>query len=99
MTKPMGTPATLPTTYNKITKSDTNTRAEQLSVLLSSRILCQRRTSKIGKLPYESLTKIDIIHLYHSMIHDSRRSYFIFLKGFPELRFLMLNEVPTIATE
>ncbi|CAL9731819.1 F-box protein Das1p [Monosporozyma unispora] len=75
------------------------TNMEQLDALLSSRILNQRQDNKVDRLPHEPLTKMDIINLYHAMIHHFKQTYFTFLKGFPELRFLMLNDIPTIAIE
>lgn len=91
--------AILPTTNNDSTEPGTTTGVDQLDALLSSRILDQRQTNRIDRLPHEPLTKMDVIHLYHSMIHHFKQTYFTFLKGFPELRFLMLNDIPTIAIE
>ncbi|CCC71942.1 hypothetical protein NCAS_0I02740 [Naumovozyma castellii] len=51
------------------------------------------------KLPHEPLTKEDIIDCYHAMIHHYKNTYVTFLKGFPELRFLMLNDIPSIIIE
>ncbi|CCK69365.1 SCF ubiquitin ligase complex subunit DAS1 KNAG_0C02540 [Huiozyma naganishii CBS 8797] len=72
---------------------------EQLDIILSSTILNQRLENKLERLPHDPLTKSDVIHLYHLMIHHFKNTYVTFLKGFPELRFLMLNDIPTIAIE
>lgn len=87
--------ATIPNT----TTNPTATNMEQLDALLTSRLLGQRHDNKIDRLPHEPLTKMDIIDLYHAMIHHFKQTYFTFLKGFPELRFLMLNDIPIIAIE
>ncbi|KAK5782250.1 SCF ubiquitin ligase complex subunit DAS1 PWA37_005245 [Arxiozyma heterogenica] len=89
----------LPVTNNESLTTNRNTDAEPLDAVLSSRILDQRQENKINRLPHEPLTQMDVIHLYHSMIHHFKQTYFTFLKGFPELRFLMLNDIPTIAIE
>lgn len=88
--------ATIQTTA---TTNPNATNMDQLDALLSSRLLDQRQDNKIDRLPHEPLTKMDIINLYHAMIHHFKQTYFTFLKGFPELRFLMLNDIPTIAIE
>ncbi|AQZ11879.1 DAS1 (YJL149W) [Zygosaccharomyces parabailii] len=54
---------------------------------------------RFNKLPHEPLTKEDVIECYHAMIHHYRTTYISFLKGFPELRFLMLNDIPTVVVE
>lgn len=51
------------------------------------------------KLPHKPLTKHDVIMLYHALIHHFKTTYYTFLKGFPRLRFLMLNDIPTITIE
>ena len=51
------------------------------------------------ELPHESLTKRDIIMCYHALIHHFKSIYVTFLKSFPHLRFLMLNDIPTIVME
>ncbi|SMN22846.1 similar to Saccharomyces cerevisiae YJL149W DAS1 Putative SCF ubiquitin ligase F-box protein [Maudiozyma saulgeensis] len=51
------------------------------------------------RLPHKPLTKNDIILLYHTLIHHFKTTYYTFLKGFPRLRFLMLNDIPTITME
>lgn len=51
------------------------------------------------ELPHDSLTKRDIIMCYHALIHHFKSIYITFLKSFPQLRFLMLNDIPTIVME
>lgn len=51
------------------------------------------------ELPHDSLTKRDIIMCYHALIHHFKSIYVTFLKSFPHLRFLMLNDIPTIVME
>lgn len=51
------------------------------------------------KLPHEPLTEQDIVDCYHALIHHYRITYIAFLKGFPKLRFLMLNDIPTVCIE
>ncbi|CAI4043540.1 SCF ubiquitin ligase complex subunit DAS1 SKDI_10G0680 [Saccharomyces kudriavzevii IFO 1802] len=51
------------------------------------------------ELPHESLTKRDVIMCYHALIHHFKSIYVTFLKSFPHLRFLMLNDIPTIVME
>lgn len=55
--------------------------------------------SMLKKLPHNPLTKEDVIKCYHALIHHYRTTYISFLKGFPELRFLMLNDIPTVVVE
>lgn len=50
-------------------------------------------------LPHALLTKQDVIECYHALIHHYRATYVAFLRGFPHLRFLMLNDIPTIVVE
>lgn len=50
-------------------------------------------------LPHRPLTKDDIVKCYHALIHHFKSTYFTFLRGFPKLRFLMLNDIPTITVE
>lgn len=54
---------------------------------------------RLEKLPHEPLTQNDVILLYHALIHHFKNTYFTFLKGFPNLRFLMLNDIPTVTIE
>ncbi|GCE97432.1 F-box protein [Zygosaccharomyces mellis] len=53
----------------------------------------------LKKLPHDPLTKEDVIKCYHALIHHYKTTYISFLKGFPELRFLMLNDIPTVVVE
>ncbi|KAG0668887.1 F-box protein [Maudiozyma exigua] len=53
----------------------------------------------LSRLPHKPLTKNDVILLYHTLIHHFKSTYYTFLKGFPKLRFLMLNDIPTITIE
>ncbi|CAR27590.1 hypothetical protein ZYGR_0N00720 [Zygosaccharomyces rouxii] len=55
--------------------------------------------SMLRKLPHDPLTEEDVIKCYHALIHHYRTTYISFLKGFPELRFLMLNDIPTVVVE
>lgn len=50
-------------------------------------------------LPHAPLTRQDVIDCYHALIHHYRATYVAFLKGFPKLRFLMLNDIPTVVVE
>ena len=50
-------------------------------------------------LPHEPLTEDDIIDCYHALIHQYKTTYIAFLKRFPRLRFLMLNDIPAIVIE
>lgn len=50
-------------------------------------------------LPHDPLTRQDVIDCYHALIHHYRATYVAFLKGFPKLRFLMLNDIPTVVVE
>lgn len=54
---------------------------------------------RLLRLPHKPLAREDIIVLYHAMIHHFRKTYYTFLRGFPHLRFLMLNDVPTAVVE
>ncbi|CCH60390.1 hypothetical protein TBLA_0C05930 [Henningerozyma blattae CBS 6284] len=51
------------------------------------------------KLPHEVLTEKDVIDCYHALIHHYRATYIAFLRGFPKLRFLMLNDIPSVVVE
>lgn len=51
------------------------------------------------RLPHALLTTQDVIQCYHALIHHYKATYVAFLKGFPELRFLMLNDIPTVVIE
>ncbi|QLG71717.1 hypothetical protein HG535_0C00660 [Zygotorulaspora mrakii] len=53
----------------------------------------------ILSLPHAPLTCQDIINCYHALIHHYKKTYIAFLKGFPELRFLMLNDIPSVVVE
>lgn len=82
--------------------SDTNfnnLRTEPIDALFSARMMNQRLDDFKDRLPHEPLTKEDVIKLYHALIHHFKKTYFAFLKGFPNLRFLMLNDIPTITIE
>lgn len=50
-------------------------------------------------LPHAPLTREDVINCYHALIHHYRTTYVAFLKGFSQLRFLMLNDIPTVVVE
>lgn len=50
-------------------------------------------------LPHDLLTRQDVIQCYHALIHHYKATYVAFLKGFPHLRFLILNDIPTLVVE
>ncbi|EDO19012.1 hypothetical protein Kpol_2002p83 [Vanderwaltozyma polyspora DSM 70294] len=50
-------------------------------------------------LPHPALTENDVICCYHALIHQFKTTYVAFLKRFPRLRFLMLNDIPTVVVE
>lgn len=88
-------------TDNDTTTNDnmTNLRTEPIDALFSARIMNQKLDDLKDRLPHEPLNKDDVIKLYHALIHHFKKTYFAFLKGFPHLRFLMLNDIPTITIE
>ena len=51
------------------------------------------------RLPHEPLTSEDVISCYHALMHHYKATYVAFLRGFPELRFLMLNDIPSVVVE
>ncbi|KAL3237351.1 SCF ubiquitin ligase complex subunit DAS1 RNJ42_00885 [Nakaseomyces bracarensis] len=53
----------------------------------------------MNHLPHEALSEDDVINCYHSLVHHFKSTYITFLRGFPKLRFLMLNDIPTITVE
>ncbi|AGO12795.1 AaceriACR240Wp [[Ashbya] aceris (nom. inval.)] len=50
-------------------------------------------------LPHAPFTRQDVIDCFHTLIHHYQRTYVTLLSEFPELRFLMLNDIPTIIVE
>lgn len=54
--------------------------------------------SSLG-LPHALLTRKDVVQCYHALIHHYKATYVAFLRGFPHLRFLVLNDIPTIVVE
>lgn len=50
-------------------------------------------------LPHEPLTRQDVVDCYHAAIHHYQHTYLVFLKEFPQLRFLVLNDIPSVVVE
>ncbi|AET39955.1 SCF ubiquitin ligase complex subunit DAS1 Ecym_5182 [Eremothecium cymbalariae DBVPG len=50
-------------------------------------------------LPHAPFTKQDVIDCFHTLIHHYQRTYITLLSEFPLLRFLMLNDIPTMIVE
>ncbi|CCK73610.1 SCF ubiquitin ligase complex subunit DAS1 NDAI_0G06270 [Naumovozyma dairenensis CBS 421] len=69
------------------------------TVSLSSTTSQQRRNQELLTLPHDPLTESDVIDCYHALIHHYRKTYLTFLRGFPNLRFLMLNDIPMVSIE
>ncbi|AMD22482.1 HHL288Wp [Eremothecium sinecaudum] len=53
----------------------------------------------LSLLPHDPFTSQDVIDCFHTLIHHYKRTYITLLSEFPELRFLMLNDVPTVIIE
>ncbi|CCF58785.1 hypothetical protein KAFR_0F01880 [Kazachstania africana CBS 2517] len=54
---------------------------------------------KLLRLPHDPITRDDVVNIYHALLHHFKTTYYTFLKGFSDLRFLMLNDIPTVVVE
>ncbi|SCV01774.1 LAMI_0G13630g1_1 [Lachancea mirantina] len=51
------------------------------------------------EMPHSAISRTDIVNYYHAVIHHYRRTYVALLHQFPKLRFLIINDIPTVVTE
>lgn len=46
--------------------------------------------------PFQPITESEVIKCYHSMIHHNKKTYTTILSNLPNLRYLTLNDIPSI---
>lgn len=70
-----------------------------VSIMNENLINYRHSRGEVGIHDIPLITTQDVIDCYHSILHHYKITYLTFLTEFRRLRFLMLNDIPTIIVE